>query len=148
MTFRNRWLFIAFIGVSIIGLLYQWREHNRMISSYDLRKKISTKIDTLNLVHVQRHCECPEWIEISRSKSPGGFKEDDFIYLEPANRDLELGATYPAYTEAGYILRLQGSFYETKGIPADMTGHTGQKPQTARIFRYFSSDLIKPDNIP
>ena len=148
MTFRNRWLFVAFILVSIVGLLYQWREHNRMVSAYDLQKQLSIKIDTLNVVHVQRHCDCPEWIEISRFKTPGGAKDEDYIYLEAANKNLELGATYPAYTEAGYVLRLQGSFYETKGIPADMIRHTDQQPETARIFRYISSDLIKPDTIP
>jgi hypothetical protein len=148
MTFRNRWLFIAFILVSIVGLLYQWREHNRMISVDDLRTRLSTKIDTLNLVYVQRHCDCPEWIEISRFKDPAGARDEDYIYVEAANKNLELGATYPTYAEAGYVLRVSGSFYDTKGIPADMVQHADQKPERARIFRYISSDLIKPDNIP
>jgi hypothetical protein len=148
MTFRNRWLFIAFMLVSIVGLLFQWREHNKMISASGFRNQLSTKIDTLNLVHVQRHCDCPEWIEKSRFKGPGGAMDEDYIYLEAANQNLELGATYPAYTEAGYVLRLQGSFYETKGIPDDVIRHPDQKPESARIFRYISSDLIKPDTIP
>jgi hypothetical protein len=148
MTFRNRWLFIAFILVSIIGMIYQWRERNRNSGAYNLPKKLSTKIDTLNLVHLQRHCDCPEWVEISRLKQAGGPKPDDFIYLVAADQDLELAITSPAYTEDGYLLRLQGSFYEGKSIPEDLVGHTEQKPEAARVFRYISSDLIKPQNIP
>jgi hypothetical protein len=148
MTFRNRWLFIAFILISIIGLIYQLREHVSSSGAYDLPKQLSSKIDTLNLVHVQRHCSCPEWVEISRLQRAGGPQPDDFIYLEAANQDLELAPTYPALTEGGYWLRLQGSFYEGKSIPEDFARHNEKKPDAARVFRYISSDLIKPQNIP
>ena len=103
------------------------------------------KIDTLNLVHVQRRCSCPEWIEISRLKKPGGAKDDDYIYLEAARPELKLSLAGISLADSGHLLRVEGSFYEEKAVPGDMLQRSGQKSDSARVFRYFSSDLIKPE---
>ena len=145
MTFRNRWLFIAFIIVSVLGLLFQWREHNRIIAGDNRSGILCSKIETLYLVHVQRNCTCPDWIEVARLKRAEGPGEEDYFYLEPGAKDVEIGSKYPAYTESGYLLRLRGSFYLEKGVPAGRVGRADQNPEMARVFRYTSSDLIKPE---
>jgi hypothetical protein len=143
MTFRNRWLFVAFIIVSIIGLVYQWRDDNKLVATYNFPGELSVKIDTLNLIHVQRHCNCPEWIE--GVKRNGGPAVRDYIYLKAARTELILSDTQLALLDSGYLLKAQGSFYEGKGVPDDVAQNPGQKPENARVFRYISSDLIKPE---
>ena len=145
MTFRNRWLFVAFIIVSIIGLVYQWRDDNKLVATYNFPGELSVKIDTLNLIHVQRHCNCPEWIEVSQAKRNGGPAVGDYIYLKAARPELILSDTQLALLDSGYLLKAQGSFYEGKDVPDDVAQNAGQKPDSARVFRYISSDLIKPE---
>ncbi len=145
MTFRNKWLFIAFTILSITGLIYQWLEHNRKLDAYDMPGALSDKVDTLLLVFVKRNCNCAEWIKWSDKKNGESAGKEKYIWLEAANPGLELPATYPAYSEGGYRLKVEGSFYDGSGIPNDYIAQRDQKPEKARVFRYISSALIKPE---
>ncbi|MFI5154659.1 MAG: hypothetical protein ACHQEM_00645 [Chitinophagales bacterium] len=145
MTFRNKWLFIAFSILSIAGLIYQWLEHNRKLGVYDMPGTLSNKLDTLLLVYVKRDCNCAEWIQWSDKKNGDSAGRDKYIWLEAANPGLELATTYPAYSEGGYRLKVEGSFYEGRTIPNDYVARGDQKPEKARVFRYISSALIKPE---
>ena len=106
---------------------------------------LSNKLDTLVLVHVKRDCYCAEWIQWSDSGNGAGARKDDYIWLEAANPGLGLPASFPAYAEGGYRLRVEGSFYQDRAIPNDYVAHGDQKPEKARVFRYITSALIKPE---
>src|ERR1700704_5247099 len=94
MTFRNRFLFIAFTIVCILGLIHQWRTHNKTIDDYDSPKILSGKKEIINLRHIQRNCDCADWIPADRIKDSANIKEGDYLFIEPATNDLNVPATY------------------------------------------------------
>jgi hypothetical protein len=145
MTFRNRFLFIAFIIVSILGLIQQWRIHNKTIEDYDAPKILSGKKEMIDLRHIQRKCDCADWIPADRYKDSANLKEEDYLFIEPATKDLDVPASYWALADSGYVLRLHGEFYKGKAIPYNYIQKTDNKPVLASVFYYTSCEVVKPE---
>ena len=145
MTFRSRFLFIVFSIVCLIGLIQQWRTHNKTIDDYDLPKILSGKKEMINLRHIQRNCDCADWIPADRFKDSADIKEDDYLFIEPATADLDVPATYWALADSGYVLRLHGEFYKGKAIPYNYVQKTNSKPALAKVFYYTSCEVVKPE---
>jgi hypothetical protein len=136
---------MAFAILSITGLIYQWLSHRRSADSKSMRGILSFNLDTLILVHVKRNCNCAEWIKWSNSINGTEVGKDDYIWLEPANPGLELPEEFSSYPNRDFRLRVEGSYYQDQAIPNDYVPQGDQKPEKARVFRYISSDLIKPE---
>ncbi|MBS1597147.1 MAG: hypothetical protein JST75_02905 [Bacteroidetes bacterium] len=145
MTFRNRYLFIAVTIVCIIGLIQQWRIHNKSGSDYDAPKILSGVKETLLLRHVKRNCDCADWISVTLSNDSTKIKEDDYIFVEPASTSAQIPAYFLAIADHGYSVRLEGEFYKEKTIPDDYIPKTNEKPVSARVFYYTSYEVIKPE---
>ena len=145
MTFRNRYLFIAVILFSIIGLIFQWAKHGQIIDGHDLPRQLLNEKVSLDLVYVNRHCECPEWIEVSRLKDSTHRNEDDFLFIEPATGSSDIPVAYWAIADSGYVFRVTGSFYKVRGIPGNYIQKTDHKPEKARVFSYTGSEVVKPE---
>jgi len=145
VTFRNRFLFIIFIVVSIVGLVQQWRIHNKTIDDYDTPKILSGIKQTILLRHIDRKCDCADWIPAELLKDSTKIKEDDYVFIEPATNDLDVPVTYWAQADSGYVLKLNGEFYKDKAIPYNFEMKTGVKPASARVFYFTSCEVVKPE---
>lgn len=145
MTFRNRFLFIAFIIVSIVGLIQQWRNHNKTVDEYDTPKILSGVQETLLLQHIKRNCECADWIKFGSYPDSARINEEDFLFIEPATADLDVPASYWVLADSGYALRVQGEFYKGKAIPNNYISKADSKPAFARVFYYTSCEVVKPE---
>ncbi len=142
MTFRNPYLFIIFSVVCILGMIFQLRQHYKKVDDFDMPKQLSGKKEVIDLKHIDRDCDCPEW-------SPGGPGENgdstQYIYIEGAYSNMEVPATYWALADSGYLLRLHGEFYNGKAIPYDYTQKKDQKPEKARVFYYTQFEVVKQE---
>jgi len=145
VTFRNRFLFIIFIVVSIVGLVQQWRIHNKTIDDYDTPKILSGIKQTILLRHIDRTCDCADWIPAELLKDSTKIKADDYVFIEPATNDLDVPVTYWAQADSGYVLKLNGEFYKGKAIPYNYEMKTGVKPASARVFYFTSCEVVKPE---
>lgn len=144
MTFRNRYLFIIFSIICLVGLIYQWVDHNKSIDNYDLPKQLSGKPETIDLRHIDRNCDCADWVEAVHYNDSIKIKEDDYLFIEPASAHMEVPASYWVLADSGYVLRLHGEFYKGKAIPYNYAQKTDHKPEKARVFYYTSSEVVKP----
>jgi|GEM_PF-1849352 len=144
MTFRNRFLFIAFSIVCLIGLVHQWITHNKTIDDYDAPKILSGKKEMISLRHIQRSCECADWIPANLYKDSVNLREEDYLFIEAATEDLDVPASYWALADSGYVLRLHGEFYKGKAIPYNYIQRTDHKPALAKVFYYTSREVVKP----
>ena len=145
MTFRNRFLFVAFTIVCLIGLIKQWRDHNKTIDDYDAPKILSGIKETIRLRHIQRDCDCADWLLAGLLKDSTKIKEEDYLFIEPATPDLGVPASYWALADSGYILRLEGEFYKGKAVPYNYVQKTNYKPALAKVFYYTSCEVVKPE---
>jgi len=145
MTFRNRYLFIVFFVVCLVGLIKQWKDHYRQVDDYDAPKQLSGKTEVISLRHVERKCDCADWVEASHGRDSAGVTKDDYMYIEPASAGMDVPALYWALEDSGYVLRLTGQFYKGKSIPYNYTQKTNQKPEKARVFYYTASEVVKPE---
>jgi len=145
MTFRNRYLFILFCLVCLTGLIFQLKQHASAPDEYDEPKRLSGPNLVLDLRHVKRTCDCPDWMESSRFGDLAGRNPQDYLYLEPATSDMEVPASYWAQEDSGYVLRVHGQYYQGTAIPYDYQQKTDQKPERARVFHYTSFEVVKPE---
>ena len=145
MTFRNRFLFIAFAIVCMAGLVQQWIAHNKTIDGYDAPKILSGKKEIISLRHIQRNCDCAEWIPANLLKDSANIKEEDYLFIEPATNDIDVPVTFWALADSGYVLRLHGEFYKGKAIPYNYKQKSDQKPALAKVFYYTSCEVVKPE---
>jgi hypothetical protein len=145
MSFRNRYLFIIFSIVCLVALLLQWRNHNKTADEYDRPKQLSGNTETIDLMHIDRNCDCADWVEARLGKNSGGLKKEDYIFIEPASSGLEVPASYWALADSGYVLRLNGQFYKGEAIPEGYPQKTDQKPEKARVFYYTATEVVKPE---
>jgi hypothetical protein len=144
MTFRNKYLFILFVIVCLAGVVKQWIEHNKTIDNYDLPKELSGQKETIDVRRVERNCDCAEWIRVFSKKDSVAMDKQEYFYIESTDGN-DPPPTYTALADSGYILRLEGSFYLGKGVPAHYIQQPDQKPERARIFNYTSSQIVKPE---
>ena len=145
MSFRNRYLFITFIILSLAGLIFQWKEHSHSVEGYDLPKQFSREKEVIDIIHIQRNCDCADWVKAAKMKDPDGIKEEDYFFIEPASRDQALSKACWALVGSGYVLRLQGAFYKGKAVPYNYIQKTEHKPDKTSVFHYTAADVVKPE---
>ncbi len=106
-------------------------------SVYDIPKKLeATKMNLKVWFHSKPGGA--EVFSISKSAS-----EDDRLYLEPATEFMSIPPDFfTKLKDSGYILKLYGSYYKGKGIPARYLG-IQPKPERYPVFKYESLDVIK-----
>jgi hypothetical protein len=145
MTFRNRYLFILVSAICIVGLIFQWIQHERPTDIPQGSRQLSGAKQVIDLRHVQRDCLCPDWIRAAHYDERSTISPDSFLYLEPASSGVQIPDSFLAKTESGWVLRLEGAFYQGNTLPNNYVQKTEQKPEKARVFYYESSAVVKPE---
>jgi len=107
--------------------------------------KLSATTETIELNYVNWACDCANFIETKHAQNDPNYetREEDCIFIEPANAKLKLPERY---FEKGHFerkLRLTGQFYLKKGIPRFYEQKTPEKPVPARVFRYTEFEMVK-----
>ena len=118
------------------------------ITIFDRPSDLSDKRETIEVYHINWACDCPDFIEGSYYEKNPAYesREEDCIFIEPANSEVEIPESY--YNEGHFKkrLRLTGSFYLKEGIPASYQKKTpGEKPDKAKVFRYDKIEYIRKD---
>ncbi|NII28751.1 lipoprotein [Pseudoflavitalea sp. X16] len=112
----------------------------------DQPTKLSGKIETIEVAHINWACDCADFIETKYFRNNPDYetKEEDCIFIEPANPKLKIPEDY--YTK-GYFdnnLKLTGQFYTDKGISDSYESKVSKSSaKKAKVFRYDSYKLIK-----
>lgn len=111
----------------------------------DRPTKLSGITETIEVHYVNWACDCANFIETKYDLNDPNYevREEDCIFIEPANAKLKLPERY---FEKGHFerkLRLTGQFYLKKGIPRFYEQKTPEKPVPARVFRYTEFEMVK-----
>ena len=145
MSFRNRYLFIAFALVSIIALSKQLIDHYRNGNSGAYSNSLSGIRQTLSLKYVNWSFPNANWYVVKEKPDTAKVLPGDCIFIEPATADLDVPARFWALADSGYLFRVKGEFYAEPGIPEGLTDSKTAKPPEARIFHYTDYDIVKPE---
>ncbi len=112
------------------------------ITIFDRPSDLSGKRETIEVYYINWACDCADFVETRYSKKDPEIREEDCIFIEPANSDVEILESY--YNEGHFKkhLRLTGSFYLNEGIPTSYQTKTPEKPEKAKVFRYDKVEYI------
>lgn len=119
-----------------------------LASCSDQPTKLTEKTVTIEVTYINWACDCADFIEVKYYNDNPDYvaKEEDCIFIEPANNDKKIPEEYYENGHFEYYLRLTGQFYKDKGIPNSYdrktVGNLG-KPKKSRVFRYYNFELVK-----
>lgn len=102
--------------------------------------KLEEKEETIKLMHISWACDCANWAkpeDIEKYNDSGDTLADLSIFIEPANKSLELP---DSIGYSGDIIKLTGHFYIKKGFPKGYQSF--EQPNRARVFRYTSYKIL------
>lgn len=124
--------------ILIFGLIWVTSCHNQPT-------KLSGKTETIQVSYVNWACDCADYIETKfyQDNSDYEAKEEDCIYIEPANPSLKIPDNYFDNGHFENHLRLTGQFYIDKGVPNTYGRKTPEKPEKAKVFRYDKFEIVK-----
>lgn len=133
----KKWAFYAVFAlflalVSFVAGIYT-RQH---VMFWDHPRKLSDKIESIEVSYVQWACDCPNWLPANTLKEDEEITEEHCIFIEPAPNAPEIPEKFWKLDLSEQKLRLTGSFYKRKGIPKGYAMETEVKPQKAKVFRY------------
>lgn len=116
-----------------------------LISCNNQPKKLSNKVETIDVAYVNWACDCANFIDLKtlNSYSDHEIKAEDCFFIEPESKELIIPDVYYNTTHFKYYLKLHGQFYEDKGVPSSYTQKTELKPDKAKVFRYSSFEFVK-----
>jgi hypothetical protein len=130
-----RWLFIPLI---LVGILYWsqdlWKGNNEP-SIFDLPKTLEEKSFRIQVYPVSNVNNVPVF-----TTGKGG-NEEDYLYLVPAPGNPEFPSDYLSKSDSGYVLQVNGKFYQGKGIPPAYLG-TKPKPARLRVFQFDHAEMV------
>ncbi|MES2773419.1 MAG: hypothetical protein V4722_04510 [Bacteroidota bacterium] len=128
---------IILMIVMLVVLGMRMLNSKREASIYDVPKKLQE--NKMNLV-VWFHSK-PGGAEVFSTSKSGS--EDDRLYLQPKSEYLSIPPEYfTRLKDSGYVLKLYGSFFKGKGIPARYL-NIQPKPERYPVFMYESMDVVK-----
>jgi len=109
--------------------------------------KLSGKTETIEVSYINWACDCADFIETKfyAGNSEYEAKEEDCIFIEPANPNIKIPENY---FEKGHFenhLKLTGQFYIDKGVPNTYERKTPEAPEKAKVFRYVKFELVKKE---
>ncbi len=116
----------------------------KVVTPLDRPHFLSSKKESIDVTYVSFLCDCANFVEIKNYKTNPISEpdENDYIYIEPATADLAVNTFFYDTGRHYYNLRLTGSYYIDKGIPATYTYTDPFKPALARVFRYERIEFI------
>lgn len=114
------------------------------ISFIDYPRKLSHKTETIDIIPVDWACDCADWIETSYFDKNQNYeiREEDCIFIESADKKLDLPIDAWNQDSVKYVLRLKGQFYEDKGISRTYSQSTPEKPEKSRVFRFHKHEFV------
>lgn len=114
-------------------------------SCNDQPTKLSGVTKMIEVSYVNWACDCADFIETKFYKDNPDYeaKEEDFIFIEPSNKDNKIPDDYYNKGHFEFHLKLSGQFYNDKGVPNSYDRKTPEKPEKAKIFRYDRFELVK-----
>ncbi|WP_421794533.1 hypothetical protein [Haliscomenobacter sp.] len=106
--------------------------------------KLSATTETIEVNYINWACDCANFIETKYALNDLNYeiREQDCIFIEPANAKLKLPEQYFEKDHFEKNLRLTGQFYLKKGIPRFHEQKTPEKPAPARVFRYSKFEVV------
>ena len=107
--------------------------------------KLSGKTETIEVFYINWACDCADFIETKfyADNSEYEAKEEDCIFIEPANPSIKIPDNY---FEKGHFenhLKLTGQFYIDKGVPNTYDRKTPEEIEKSKVFRYDKFELVK-----
>ena len=146
---------IVFLGLLIVGALFGLGYtifHFRFTPTlFDRPSNLNGKTEIIEVIYVNWACDCPDFIETKYFKNHPEYetKDDDCIFIEPSKSELTIPDIYYSKSHFEKKLRLEGQFYQNKGIPKSYEMKTvGEKPMKAKVFRYDKMEIIDNDKSP
>ena len=111
----------------------------------DRPTKLSSITETIEVNYINWACDCANFIETKYALNDPNYetREQDCIFIEPANAKLKLPERYFEKDHFEKKLRLTGQVYLKKGIPRFYEQKTPEKPALARVFRYTKFEMVK-----
>lgn len=137
---------IVFILLSFIVLWMVLNFYLQSTSTFlDRPTKLSSITETIEVNFVNWACDCANFIETKHGLNDSNYetREQDCIFIEPANAKLKLPERYFEKDHFEKKLRLTGQFYLKKGIPRFYEQKTPEKPRPAKVFRYTKFEMVK-----
>lgn len=138
-----------FIRISIVlTFLVLWMALNFYLQStpnfLDRPTKLSSITETIEVDYINWACDCANFIETKYALNDPNYetREQDCIFIEPANAKLKLPDRYFEKDHFEKKLRLTGQFYLKKGMPRFYEQKTPEKPAPARVFRYTKVEMV------
>ncbi|MDX2070427.1 MAG: hypothetical protein SFV55_18515 [Haliscomenobacter sp.] len=106
--------------------------------------KLSATTEIIDVNYVNWACDCANFIETKYAQNDPNYevREEDCIFIEPANAKLKLPERYFKKDHFEKKLRLTGQFYLKKGIPRFYEQKTPKKPAAAKVFRYTKFEVV------
>ncbi len=122
----NRVLTLAILAISIL-------------SCTDSNRGLDSNVQTIELTYIAWACDCANWATKSDlEKYSGDTLARQSIFVEPANKDLEL-PDFLGYNND--VIKFTGQFYKNKGFPKGY--HSYEDPEKSRVFRYSKYEVVK-----
>lgn len=130
---------LFFVVALILNFYFQ-----SSITFLDYPSQLSSKTQTIEVVYIHWACDCADFIETKYfANHPGGeIREEDCIFIEPAQTALKLPEQFYEKDHFKKKLRLYGQFYLDKGISRSYEQKTPEKPVPAKVFRYSEFELL------
>ena len=134
-----RFIFVPFIIISILVISQNMWKTVDQPSVFDLPKTLETERYSIELFPISN----ANGVAIFSTSS--GRVEQDYLYLTPATDSTTLPPNLKALQDSGYTLKVTGSFYKGKGIPAQYF-EARPAPQRLRVFRFEKAEMVYRQN--
>lgn len=131
-------LFLFLLIVTFFTIIY----FKQNITFLDTPKKLSNTQETISVNHIRWACDCADFIETNQELylDDGTIDEGKLLFLESDNDSLK--TLLSKYTETnGYKFVVKGNFYEDLGISRDYELNTSEKPNKAKVFRFYELEI-------
>ncbi len=131
-----RTLAIVFIVIALLAISRNFMSRGDGPSIFDVPKTLEKEKSSITVFYYGN----TNGAEIFSIVKDGGA--DDRLYLEPANKNLTIPASFLKLKDSGYVLKLYGSYYKGKAIPERFL-NIQPKPEKYPVFRYESLEMVK-----
>lgn len=143
---KSSLIIISFLAFGLLGLSISY--FLTSVNYFDYPRKLSNQIQAIDIIPVDWACDCADWIETSYfDKNPNyEIREEDCIFIESADKKVDLPIDAWNQDSVKYVLRLTGQFYEDKGISRTYSQSTPEKPEKSRVFRFHKHEFVIDPN--
>ncbi len=130
-------------GVGIgISTVFAWQLTQQHITVFDTPKILSNHEETIEVSYIRWACDCANWLPDAAHTSAPDYElqPEDCIFIEPASSDIIIPESF--FENSTNTLRITGKYYQDRGIARRYDMKTPDKPERARVFRYYAYKII------